>query len=256
MDSISQSAAQELRRWSVSEVTGGCGVSLKASRCAVSEESPQETLPVTRPHSRLTEPVGEPQPAELCGRKSSRSQIVQDRPLTLTPSLSLPCSPDSEDAPSWPSATGPGLVTVPNSANGSSSGSGPGGGDIRSPSLSSDEQSSEASLITESGGIGGPGTPLPTDTPDNLTLLVLDSVAGKRHGLCTGRAPLSRCHMVQHGCLLMECCGGEISDQESLKHQFDLRGGAYGLRCGQPPGGGLSESSQFSQLWMATMMIN
>lgn len=134
---------------------------------------------------------------------------MQDGPLTLTPSLPLPCSPDSEDAPSWPSATGPGLVTVPNSANGSSSGSGPGGGDIRSPSLSSDEQSSEASLITESGGVGGPGTPLPTDNPDNLTLLVLDSVAGKRHGLCTGRALSSCCHMVRHGCLLMECCGGE-----------------------------------------------
>lgn len=95
---------------------------------------------------------------------------------TLTPLL---CSPDSEDPPSWPSATGPGLVPVPSSANGSGSG----GGDIRSPSLSSDEQSSEASLITE--GCGG-GTPLPPDTPDNLTLLVLGSVAGKRHGHCTG----------------------------------------------------------------------
>ncbi|XP_068192743.1 rap guanine nucleotide exchange factor-like 1 [Antennarius striatus] len=90
-------------------------------------------------------------------------------------------SPDSEDPPSWPLATGPGLVTMPSSANGSGSG----GGDVRSPSLSSDEQSSEASLITETSGGGRGGTPLPPDTPDNLTLFVLDSVAGKRHGHCT-----------------------------------------------------------------------
>ncbi|XP_070704535.1 rap guanine nucleotide exchange factor-like 1 [Pempheris klunzingeri] len=98
-------------------------------------------------------------------------------------------SPDSEDPPSWPSATGTGLVSVPSSANGSGSGSGSGsgGGDVRSPSLSSDEQSSEASLITETsggGGGGGGGTPLPPDTPDNLTLAVLDSVAGKRNVHC------------------------------------------------------------------------
>ncbi|KAK9534466.1 hypothetical protein VZT92_006909 [Zoarces viviparus] len=97
-------------------------------------------------------------------------------------------SPDSEDPPSWPSATGPGgLVTVPpsSSANGTS---GSGSGDVRSPSLSSDEQSSEASLIAESGGGGGGGgggTPLPPDTPDNLTLALLDSAAGKRSGVCT-----------------------------------------------------------------------
>ncbi|XP_029015807.1 rap guanine nucleotide exchange factor-like 1 [Betta splendens] len=95
-------------------------------------------------------------------------------------------SPDSEDPPSWPSATGATLVPVPSSANGSGSGSGPGGGEVRSPSLSSDEQSSEASLITETGsGGGGGGTPLHSDTPDNLTLAVLDSVAGKRYGHCT-----------------------------------------------------------------------
>lgn len=92
-------------------------------------------------------------------------------------------SPDSEDPPSWPSATGPGVVTAPSSADGSGSG----GGDVRSPSLSSDEQSSEASLITETGGGGGGGggMSLPPDTPDNLTLFVLDSVAGRRHGYCT-----------------------------------------------------------------------
>lgn len=96
-----------------------------------------------------------------------------------------PRSPDSEDPPSWPSATGTGLVPAPSSANGSGSG----GGDVRSPSLSSDEQSSEASLITETGssGGGGGGTPLPPDTPDNLTLALLDSVAGKRHIHCTGK---------------------------------------------------------------------
>ncbi|KAM4535481.1 rap guanine nucleotide exchange factor-like 1 [Fundulus diaphanus] len=100
-------------------------------------------------------------------------------------------SPDSEDPPSWPSAAGTGLASVPCSANGSGSGSGPGsgsgGGDVRSPSLSSDEQSSEASLITEGssgGGGGGGGTPLHPDTPDNLTLAVLDGVAGKRFGHC------------------------------------------------------------------------
>ncbi|XP_047213129.1 rap guanine nucleotide exchange factor-like 1 [Girardinichthys multiradiatus] len=103
-------------------------------------------------------------------------------------------SPDSEDPPSWPSAAGTGLASVPCSANGSGSGtgsgsgSGSGGGDVRSPSLSSDEQSSEASLITETscggGGSGGGGTPLHPDTPDNLTLSVLDGVAGKRFGHC------------------------------------------------------------------------
>ncbi|XP_028821088.1 rap guanine nucleotide exchange factor-like 1 [Denticeps clupeoides] len=65
-------------------------------------------------------------------------------------------SPDAEEAPCWPSATA----------------------DIRSPSLSSDEQSSEASLDTN-------WTPLPADTPDNLALALLDSVAGKRYGSCT-----------------------------------------------------------------------
>lgn len=67
-------------------------------------------------------------------------------------------SPDSEEAPSWPSAAAT---------------------DIRSPSLSSDEQSSEASLDTG-------WTPMPADTPENLALALLDSVAGKRFGNCTG----------------------------------------------------------------------
>ena len=41
---------------------------------------------------------------------------------------------------------------------------------MRSPSLSSDEQSSEASLLTvDVGAPGAPGgTPLSADTPDNL----------------------------------------------------------------------------------------
>ncbi|KAF5894528.1 rap guanine nucleotide exchange factor-like 1, partial [Clarias magur] len=66
-------------------------------------------------------------------------------------------SPETEEAPCWPSAAAT---------------------DIRSPSLSSDEQSSEASLDTG-------WTPLPADTPENLALALLDSVAGKRYGNCT-----------------------------------------------------------------------
>lgn len=74
-------------------------------------------------------------------------------------------SPETEEAPCWPSATA----------------------DIRSPSLSSDEQSSEASLDTN-------WTPLPADTPDNLALALLDSVAGKRYANCTGEmSPFSHC---------------------------------------------------------------
>ncbi|GAA6093604.1 rap guanine nucleotide exchange factor-like 1 [Tachysurus ichikawai] len=69
-------------------------------------------------------------------------------------------SPETEEAPCWPSAAAT---------------------DIRSPSLSSDEQSSEASLDTG-------WTPLPADTPENLALALLDSVAGKRYGNCTGTA--------------------------------------------------------------------
>ncbi|XP_076027596.1 rap guanine nucleotide exchange factor-like 1 [Genypterus blacodes] len=89
-------------------------------------------------------------------------------------------SPDSEDPPPWPPGAGTGLSP----ASSATSGPGCGGGDVRSPSLSSDEQSSEASLITEGGG-GGGGSPLNPDTPDNLTLTLLDSVGGKRYGHCT-----------------------------------------------------------------------
>ncbi|TSK77136.1 hypothetical protein Baya_5547 [Bagarius yarrelli] len=70
-------------------------------------------------------------------------------------------SPETEEAPCWPSAAAT---------------------DIRSPSLSSDEQSSEASLDTG-------WTPLPADTPENLALALLDSVAGKRYGNCTADLP-------------------------------------------------------------------
>ncbi|KAG7459605.1 hypothetical protein MATL_G00212560 [Megalops atlanticus] len=72
-------------------------------------------------------------------------------------------SPDAEEPPCWP----------------------PAAADIRSPSLSSDEQSSEASLETT-------WTPLPPDTPDNIALTVLDSVAGKRHCNCTGKSLANR----------------------------------------------------------------
>lgn len=74
-------------------------------------------------------------------------------------------SPETEEAPCWPSATA----------------------DIRSPSLSSDEQSSEASLDTN-------WTPLPADTTENLALALLDSVAGKRYANCTGEtSPILLC---------------------------------------------------------------
>ncbi|MBN3312881.1 RPGFL factor, partial [Atractosteus spatula] len=60
-------------------------------------------------------------------------------------------SPDSEEPPCWP----------------------PAAADFRSPSLSSDEQSSEGSLEAA-------WTPLPADTPEKLVLTLLDSVAGGR----------------------------------------------------------------------------
>ncbi|XP_061556079.1 rap guanine nucleotide exchange factor-like 1 isoform X3 [Phycodurus eques] len=72
-------------------------------------------------------------------------------------------SPDSEDAPPWPPAAA--------SLNGSAC------GEARSPSLSSDEQSSDASSAAESAGVHA-------DTPENLMLAVLDSVAGKRYVNC------------------------------------------------------------------------
>ncbi|XP_057673769.1 rap guanine nucleotide exchange factor-like 1 isoform X2 [Corythoichthys intestinalis] len=86
-------------------------------------------------------------------------------------------SPDSEEAPPWPPAA--------TSLNGSAC------GDVRSPSLSSDEQSSEASLAAESvgGSCGGTGASggaaIHADTPENIMLAVLDSVAGKRYINCT-----------------------------------------------------------------------
>ncbi|KAG7272695.1 hypothetical protein CRUP_029634, partial [Coryphaenoides rupestris] len=106
-------------------------------------------------------------------------------------------SPDTEEPPCWPSATGATLGTAPGSGGPGFGGSsaGGGGGDVRSPSLSSDEQSSEASLVTDAssgggsgsggGGGGGSGSPLSAETPDNLALTLLYSVAGKRYGHCT-----------------------------------------------------------------------
>ncbi|XP_032364354.1 rap guanine nucleotide exchange factor-like 1, partial [Etheostoma spectabile] len=138
-------------------------------------------------------------------------------------------SPDSEDPPSWPSATGPGVIPAPGSANSS--------GDIRSPSLSSDEQSSEASLITESGGGGsGGGTPLPPDTPDNLTLALLDSAAGRRPGVCT--ETLLDDFMLTHPIFL-----AADRFQQVLLQQFSLRterreGGRAGGAGGGAGGGG------------------
>ncbi|KAI1887165.1 hypothetical protein AGOR_G00203320 [Albula goreensis] len=60
-------------------------------------------------------------------------------------------SPDTEEPPCWPS--------FPT--------------DIRSPSLSSDEQSSEGSLEAT-------WTPLPADTPENIALALLDCMGGSR----------------------------------------------------------------------------
>ncbi|KAF6728968.1 Rap guanine nucleotide exchange factor-like 1 [Oryzias melastigma] len=124
-------------------------------------------------------------------------------------------SPDSEDPPSWPSAAGTALVSVASSANGS------GGGDVRSPSLSSDEQSSEASLVAESSG--GGGTPLHPDTPDNLALAVLDSVAGKRFSHCS--ETLLDDFMLTHPIFL-------TADrlQQVLLQQFSLAGEEGGVR--------------------------
>uniref|UniRef100_A0A8C8LQG9 Ras-GEF domain-containing protein n=1 Tax=Oncorhynchus tshawytscha TaxID=74940 RepID=A0A8C8LQG9_ONCTS len=93
-------------------------------------------------------------------------------------------SPDTEEAPCWPSATA----------------------DIRSPSLSSDEQSSEASLDTS-------WTPLPADTPDNLALALLDSVAGKRYGNCTGKLTLSINSIYTTQCIHLLACESSHSKQ-------------------------------------------
>ncbi|XP_069021440.1 rap guanine nucleotide exchange factor-like 1 [Embiotoca jacksoni] len=143
-------------------------------------------------------------------------------------------SPDSEDPPSWPSATGTGTVLVPSSANGSGSG----GGDVRSPSLSSDEQSSEASLVTESGGGGGGGgTPLHPDTPDNLTLAVLDSVAGKRPGINT--ETLLDDFMLTHPIFLAaDRLQQVLLQQFSVEEDAGGRVGEVGGRGGGRRGGG------------------
>ncbi|XP_036389333.1 rap guanine nucleotide exchange factor-like 1 [Megalops cyprinoides] len=66
-------------------------------------------------------------------------------------------SPETEEPPCWP----------------------PVAADIRSPSLSSDEQSSE-------GSVEPTWTPLPADTPENIALALLDCMAGgRRHGSYT-----------------------------------------------------------------------
>ncbi|CAL9693900.1 unnamed protein product [Knipowitschia caucasica] len=73
-------------------------------------------------------------------------------------------SPDSEDTPPWPSVAPPP--------------SGPTPADVRSPSLSSDEQSSEEPVSSSS---DRPGPAFLMDTPTNLTLTVLDHVTRQRH---------------------------------------------------------------------------
>eukprot|EP00066_Takifugu_rubripes_P013411 XP_011602677.1 PREDICTED: rap guanine nucleotide exchange factor-like 1 [Takifugu rubripes] len=131
-------------------------------------------------------------------------------------------SPDCEDPPSWPSASGPVLVAAPGSSNTS------GSGDVRSPSLSSDEQSSEASLITEG---GGGGAPLPPDTPDNLALLVLDSVTEKQ-GL--GTEMLLDDFMLTHPIFLMADRFQQVLLQQFSLETEERHSGGEG---GRPAGG-------------------
>ncbi|XP_048868736.1 rap guanine nucleotide exchange factor-like 1 isoform X1 [Brienomyrus brachyistius] len=84
--------------------------------------------------------------------------------------------------------------------------------DIRSPSLSSDEQSSEASLETA-------WTPLPADTPENIALAVLDSVAGcRRQGNCSAEILLDD-FMLTHPIFL-----APDRFQQVLLQQFGVEG--------------------------------
>lgn len=94
-------------------------------------------------------------------------------------------SPDSEDPPSWPSTAPPSSANGPAPHSGPAPCSAPGPApspgpapDVRSPSLSSDEQSSEEPISSSS---DRPGPALQTDTPTNLTLAVLDHVTRQRH---------------------------------------------------------------------------
>lgn len=87
-------------------------------------------------------------------------------------------SPDSEDPPTWPSATPPSSANGPAPCSGPAPSPGP-APDVRSPSLSSDEQSSEEPISSSSSD--RPGPTLQTDTPTNLTLAVLDHVTRQRH---------------------------------------------------------------------------
>ncbi|XP_061606150.1 rap guanine nucleotide exchange factor-like 1 isoform X3 [Phyllopteryx taeniolatus] len=118
-------------------------------------------------------------------------------------------SPDSEDAPPWPPAAA--------SLNGSAC------GDARSPSLSSDEQSSDASSAAESAGVHA-------DTPENLMLAVLDSVAGKRYVNCA--ETLLDDFMLTHPIFLTA-----DAFQQVLLQQFCLLAGDGPGEAGEGPGG-------------------
>ncbi|KAG2461027.1 RPGFL factor, partial [Polypterus senegalus] len=86
-------------------------------------------------------------------RRSSVSRVLPFL-RDLSPESGAPreiFSPEAEEPPCWP----------------------PAAADTRSPSLSSDEQSSE-------GCVEPPWAPLPPDTPENVMLALLDSVAGSR----------------------------------------------------------------------------
>ncbi|XP_037113340.1 rap guanine nucleotide exchange factor-like 1 [Syngnathus acus] len=121
-------------------------------------------------------------------------------------------SPDSEDAPPWPPAG--------SSLNGSA------GGDARSPSLSGDEQSSEASPAAES---GGGGAAVHADTPQNLMFAVLDSVAGKRLVNCA--ETLLDDFMLTHPIFLTA-----DAFQQVLLQQFCLHVGEGPGEAGERPG--------------------
>ncbi|XP_051905049.1 rap guanine nucleotide exchange factor-like 1 isoform X2 [Hippocampus zosterae] len=121
-------------------------------------------------------------------------------------------SPDSEEAPPWPPAGA--------SLNGTA------GGDARSPSLSGDEQSSEASPAADSGGIA-----VHADTPQNLMLAVLDSVAGKRFVNCT--ETLLDDFMLTHPIFLTA-----DAFQQVLLQQFCLPAGEGPGAEGEEPGEG------------------
>ncbi|KAK7877313.1 hypothetical protein WMY93_031963 [Mugilogobius chulae] len=111
-------------------------------------------------------------------RRASLSRVVPFFRETSPDAASRGSSsgdPDSEDPPTWPSVAPP--PAPPPSANGPAPSPAP-PADVRSPSLSSDEQSSEEPISSSS---ERPGPALLMDTPTNVTLAVLEHVTRQRH---------------------------------------------------------------------------